>query len=115
MGIRFAILGKLVNIDFHHGQLTPVLGVHNIQVMRASREFPETADGMGWTYNHAPMLAYWNGRFYLEYLTNPVGEHIPPSQSMLTTSADGYHWDKPVSVFPVYRIPDGTVKPGVRG
>ncbi|HNU78892.1 MAG TPA: hypothetical protein PKM75_11060, partial [Prolixibacteraceae bacterium] len=76
--------GKLVNIDFHHGQLTPVLGVHNIQVMRASREFPETADGMGWTYNHAPMLAYWNGRFYLEYLTNPVGEHIPPSQSMLT-------------------------------
>jgi len=107
--------GKLVNIDFHHGQLTPVLGVHNIQVMRASREFPETADGMGWTYNHAPMLAYWNGRFYLEYLTNPVGEHIPPSQSMLTTSADGYHWDKPVSVFPVYRIPDGTVKPGVRG
>ncbi len=105
----------LVNIDYHNGQLTPALGVHNIQVMRANREFPEKADNLGWTYNHAPMLAYWNNRFYLEYLNDPVGEHIPPGQTMLTTSEDGYNWKIPVPVFPVYRIPDGTIKEGVEG
>ncbi len=103
----------IVNVDYHHGQLSPALGVHNIQVMRANREFPETADNLGWTYNHAPMLAYWNNRFYLEYLNDPVGEHIPPGQTMLTTSKDGYNWEMPVSVFPIYRIPDGTTKPDV--
>jgi hypothetical protein len=109
-------IGKtLVNIDYHNGQLSPALGVHNIQVMRANREFPETADNLGWTYNHAPMLAYWNKRFYLEYLNDPVGEHIPPGQTMLMTSEDGYNWEKPVPVFPIYRIPDGTTKEGVEG
>ena len=101
-----------VNVDYHHGQLSPAMGVHNIQVMRANREQPQTADDLGWTYNHAPMLAYWNGQFYLEYLNNPVGEHIPPGRSMLATSADGYKWSKPVTVFPEYPIPDGTFKEG---
>ncbi|PHN02437.1 MGH1-like glycoside hydrolase domain-containing protein [Flavilitoribacter nigricans] len=101
-----------VNVDYHHGQLPPAMGVHNIQVMRASREQPETADGIGWTYNHAPMLAYWNDRFFLEYLNNPVGEHIAPGRSMLVTSPDGYEWSAPETVFPEYRIPDGTYKEG---
>ncbi|GGH60442.1 hypothetical protein HNQ91_000849 [Filimonas zeae] len=106
----------LSNVDYHHGQLSPAIGVHNIQVMRASRERPELADGQGWTYNHAPMLAYWNNKYYLEYLSDPVGEHIPPGQTLLVTSADGYNWDKPVILFPPYKIPDGTKKadyPGV--
>lgn len=105
---------RLVNIDFHHGQLSPALGVHNIQVMRANRELPETADGLGWTYNHAPNLAYWNHRFYYQYLNNPVGEHIPPGRTMLVTSEDGYSWSKPVTLFPEYKIPDGTTKEGVK-
>jgi len=105
----------LVNIEFHHGQLPMALGVHNIQVMRANCELPETADGLGYTYNHAPMLAYWNGRFYLEYLNNEVGEHIPPGQTMLVTSEDGTHWSFPEVVFPTYRIPDGTTKEGQEG
>ncbi len=105
----------LSNPDYHHGQLPPAMGVHNIQVMRASREMPETADGFGWTYNHAPMLAYWNNTFYLEYLSDSVGEHIPPGQTLLVTSGDGYHWSKPIPVFPVYKIPDGTTKEGVEG
>lgn len=88
-----------VNVDYHHGQLPPAMGVHNIQVMRADREHPETADGLGWTYNHAPMLAYWNNRFYLEYLNDPVGEHIAPGRSMLVTSENGYDWSVPVTVF----------------
>lgn len=105
----------LSNVDYHHGQLSPVVGVHNMQVFRANREHPELASGLNWTYNHAPMLAYWNNTFYLEWLTNPVGEHVPPGQSMLLTSKDGYAWSKPVVIFPPYRIPDGTKKEGHPG
>src|SRR5690242_7244865 len=94
----------LVNVDYHHGQLTPAVGVHNIQVFRANREHPEMAEGFGFTYNHQPMLAYWNNKFYLEYLSDPVGEHIPPGQTLLCNSQDGYTWTKPVVVFPQYKI-----------
>lgn len=105
----------LANVDYHHGQLSPAVGVHNIQVFRANRERPELANGFNWTYNHAPMLAYWNNTFFLEYLSDPVGEHIPPSQSVLHTSKDGYNWSKPVVIFPPYRIPDGWKKEGHPG
>ncbi|WP_159520300.1 exo-alpha-sialidase [Sunxiuqinia indica] len=103
---------ELNNPDYHHGQLSPAMGVHNIQVMRANRELPETADNFGWTYNHAPMLAYWNDTFFLEYLSDPVGEHVPPGQTFLVTSEDGYEWSKPEVIFPPYSIPDGTQKEG---
>lgn len=105
----------LSNVDYHHGQLSPAVGVHNIQVMRANREQPEPENGFGWTYNHAPMLAYWNNTFYLNYLSDPVGEHIPPSQTLLQTSKDGYVWSKPDIIFPPYNIPDGTRKEGHPG
>lgn len=105
----------LANVDYHHGQLSPAVGVHNIQVMRANREQPDAANGFGWTYNHAPMLTYWNNTFYLEYLSNPVGEHVPPGQSILMTSKDGYHWSAPVIVFPPYKIADGTKKENYNG
>lgn len=100
----------LSNVDYHHGQLRPAVGVHNIQTMRANRGNAANS----WTYNHAPMLAYWNNTFYLEYLSNPVGEHVPPGQSWLQTSKDGYKWSDPVIIFPVYKIPDGFVKQGKR-
>lgn len=102
----------LVNVDYHHGQLSPAVGVHNVQVFRANREHPELAGGTSWTYNHAPMLAHWNGKFYLHFLSNPVGEHIPPGQTFLLTSSDGYNWSKPVAIFPPYKVPDGTTKEG---
>ena len=102
----------LVNADYHHGQLTPVMGVHNIQTFRANREHPEWAEGFGWTYNHAPMLAYWNKTFYLEYLSDKVGESLPPGQTFIQSSKDGYTWKKPEVIFPIYRIPDGTKKEG---
>lgn len=102
----------LVNVDYHHGQLSPAIGVHNIQAFRANREHPEKAGGNSWTYNHAPMLAYWKNTFYLEYLSDPVGEHVPPGQTLLLQSKDGYTWSDPVVIFPPYRIPDGFVKPG---
>ncbi|MDB5247164.1 MAG: six-hairpin glycosidase, partial [Segetibacter sp.] len=78
----------------------------------ANREHPEQAEGFGWTYNHAPMIAYWNNTFYVEYLSNPVGEHVPPGQTLILSSKNGYDWTKPVVAFPKYKIPDGTTKEG---
>ena len=80
-----------------------MVGVHNIQVMRANREHPAPDNGNGWTYNHQSMLAYWNGQFYMHYLSDPSDEHIPPSQTFLMTSKDGYHWTNPVTLFPTER------------
>jgi hypothetical protein len=105
----------LANVDYHHGQLSPAIGVHNIQIMRANREIKDSTTGFGWTYNHAPMLTYWNNTFFVEYLSNPVGEHIAPGQSLLQTSKDGYKWAAPVIAFPPYKIPDGTKKENYNG
>ena len=102
----------LVNVDYHHGQLRPAVGVHNVQIFRANREHPELAGDSGWTYNHAPMIAYWNNQFFVQYLSNPVGEHVPPGQTLLLSSKDGYNWSKPAVVFPPYKIPDGIRKEG---
>jgi hypothetical protein len=103
---------EMVNIDYHHGQLTPAVGVHNIQVFRADRSHPDKANGLNWTYNHAPMLAYWKNKFYLEYLSDEIGEHVPPGQTLLATSPDGYNWSTPMVIFPPYKIPNGTKKDG---
>lgn len=106
-------IGKtLSNVDYHHGQLSPAMGVHNIQTMRANRGDKNCTTS--WTYNHAPMLAYWNNTFYLEYLADPVGEHIPPGQTLLQSSKDGYNWTEPIIIFPPYKIPDGLTKEGVK-
>ena len=91
----------------HDGGLKPVVGIHSIQTMRGKQP---------WTYNHQPMLAWWHGRFYMHYLTNPRHEHEPPGKTMLQTSADGYSWSEPVELFPEYPVPDGFTKatlPGV--
>jgi hypothetical protein len=106
---------ELSNPAYHDGQLSPVIGVHNIQVMRANREHPDAANCNGWTYNHQPMLAYWNGKFYLQFLSGEVGEHIPLSQTFLQTSTDGYNWSNPDVLFPQYKVPDGYTKPDYKG
>ncbi len=105
----------LVNPAYHDGQLSPVVGVHNIQVMRANRQYPDASNCNGWTYSHQPMMAYWNGKFYLQYLSCEVGEHIPPSQTFLQTSVDGYTWTNPQVLFPIYKVPDGYTKPNYPG
>ena len=88
----------------HDGQLRPAVGVESFQVLRHNRSHPELADHFGWTYNHAPMIVYWNDRFYLEYLSNPVGEHIAPGQTLLSTSPDGREWSTPQVIFPIYNL-----------
>jgi len=102
--------GQSPNLEHHDGQLRPAVGVHSYQVLRANRTHPEWAEDWGWTYNHAPMLAYWKDRFYLEYLSNPVSEHVPPGHTLLATSKDGRNWAKPEVVFPTYAIPDGVYR-----
>lgn len=102
---------ELSNPTYHDGQLAPVVGVHNIQVVRANREYPDVSNGNGWTYNHQSMLAYWNGKFYMQYLADPVDEHVPPSHTLLMSSEDGYTWTNPDIVFPPYKVPDGYTKP----
>ena len=87
----------------HDGGLSPVVGVHNIQTMRGRRP---------WTYNHQPMMAYWNGRFYLHYLTDPRHEHEAPGKTMMQTSDDGYTWSTPRELFPEYDVPEGFTKAG---
>jgi hypothetical protein len=90
------------------GGLSPVVGVQNIQVYRANRTAPARADGLADTYLHAPMLAHWRGRFYLEYLSGPVNEHDNPTVTSLTSSADGLTWEAPVLLFPSILLPDGS-------
>jgi hypothetical protein len=95
----------------HDGRLRPAIGVANYQTFRANRTHPERAEGFGWTYNHAPMLAYWNDTFYQEYLSNPVDEHIAPGHTLVVTSRDGRTWSQPQVVFPAYEPPPGTRMP----
>ena len=90
----------------HDGALKPVVGVHSIQTMRGT---------VPWTYNHQPMMAWWNGKFYMHYLTDPRHEHEPPGKTMLQTSADGYFWTEPVELFPEYPVPDGFTKKALPG
>ena len=87
----------------HDGGLQPTIGVHNIQTMRGQKP---------WTYNHQPMMAYWNGKFYMHYLTDPRHEHEAPGKTMLQTSEDGYSWTQPVDLFPEYNVPEGFCKEG---
>jgi hypothetical protein len=98
------------NPIFHDGGLSPVIGVHNIQILRANNQHPDASNGDGWTYNHQPMLAYWQGQFWLHYLSDPRSEHVPPGRTMLMTSVDGYHWTNPIVLFPPYKVPDGYTK-----
>ncbi|MCM1163636.1 MAG: exo-alpha-sialidase [Muribaculaceae bacterium] len=103
---------ELSDPNRHDGGLSPVVGVHNIQTMRASRRYDMyRTNENGWTYNHQPMLAYWNGRFYMHYLSNPVDEHVGGGRTMLQTSVDGYTWTAPEILFPLYPVPAGFSKP----
>ena len=78
------VLNGKVDLDRHDGGLSPAIGVELIQVMRANRTHPEWAEGFGFTYNHAPMICYWNGKFHVEWLSNTYGEQLPPGHTLVT-------------------------------
>lgn len=97
-----------INTDkrYYDGGLPHAVGVHHYQTFRANRKDPSEPGHIGWTYNHQPYLAYWNDRFYLQYLSGLIQEHEPPTRLLLQTSADGFHWDAPVVLFPEYALPE---------
>lgn len=97
-----------VNTDPRHfdGLLPHAAGTHHYQIFRASRRFPTEPGSYGWTYNHQPYLAYWNDKFYVQFLSGLVQEHTPPTRLHLVTSSDGKHWSDPVVLFPEYALPE---------
>ena len=95
---------RKADVRFQDGALRHAIGTHCIQVMRAGKDPERATDGFGWTYNHAAMLCYWREHFFLDYLSDPVSEHLPPSQTLLTWSADGLSWEKPVVLFPPIEV-----------
>ena len=103
--------GNSVDPDRHEGRLRYAIGVDSRQTLRANRTNPQMAEDFGWTYNHASNLAYWEGKFYQQYLSNPVDEHIAPGQTLLTSSKDGRNWSKPEVIFPTYKAPAGVSIP----
>ena len=90
------------------GGLRLAVGVQNIEVYRANRTAPTHLDHLTDTYLHQPMLAWWRGSFYLEYLSGPRDESEAPCTDSLTSSPDGVHWAPPRVVFPSIKLPDGT-------
>lgn len=98
------------DVRAHDGALRHAIGTHCFQVMRATQTAETSTDGYGWTYNHAAMLAYWNNHFFVDYLSGPVSEHLPPSQTLITWSKDGARWAKPVVLFPPAKAPTEAYK-----
>jgi len=98
--------------DYHDGRLRPVVGVHNFEVIRCNRTHPELVtekipyypdagyENTGFTYNHQPMICYWQDKFWVIYESGPVHEHQPPCYALVTWSEDGRNWHKPQTIFP---------------
>lgn len=103
--------GVTIDPNVHEGRLRYAIGTESRQTIRVNRTHPELADGFGWTYSHASNLAYWKGKFFQQYLSNPIDEHIPPGHTLLTTSLDGRVWSKPSVIFPQYTPPEGVKIP----
>ncbi|MCB0689019.1 MAG: hypothetical protein KDC53_20915, partial [Saprospiraceae bacterium] len=103
--------GKSVDPSVHDGRLRYAIGVESRQTMRANKSINPVGEYPGWTYNHASNLAYWKGRFYQHYLSNPIYEHIPPGQTLLISSEDGRNWSEPSIIFPPYQAPEGVKLP----
>ncbi len=56
--MRYVGQPKTIDQTFHDGQLRPAIGTHSYQVLRANRTNPPDSDQLGYTYNHAPMMAF---------------------------------------------------------
>jgi len=92
--------------DLYDGRLPHAAGAHHYQVFRANRSEPVGDLPVGRTYNHQPYLAYWNGKFYLQFLGGEYQEHTPPACVFLTISEDGMNWEFPEVLFPDYELPE---------
>jgi hypothetical protein len=104
---------SVVDIEYHDGQVRPIVGVHNFEVMRSNRTHPELSvkeapyypengynRDIGFMYNHAPMICYWKDLLWLFYRSGPTNEHEEPCYNLITWSKDGRNWVKPETIFP---------------
>lgn len=92
------------DIRFHDGGLAHAKGACNYQVIHASANLSLYPEGMGFTYNHAGMLTYFNNMFLVEYLGGPKGEHEAPSAVFVCASTNGIDWGKPQQAFPPIEV-----------
>lgn len=104
------------NTDYLDGQLRPAVGAHNFEVIRCNRTHPELVteevpsypdsgfENTGFTYNHQPMICYWQGKFWVIYESGPVHEHQEPCYALITWSEDGRNWHKPQTIFPAEKF-----------
>ena len=109
-------LPPYANTDYLDGQLRPAVGVHNFEVIRCNRKYPELVtekvpnypdagfENIGFTYNHQPMICYWQNKFWVIYESGPVHEHQPPCYALITWSEDGRNWHKPQTIFPAEKF-----------
>ncbi len=91
--------------DLHDGRIPPAFGVKCYQIARANASDPHLDDGTCNTYKHAADIAYFNGKFYVEYLTNPCSEHTGAGECVLASSNDCMHWEDFQISFGKYLIP----------
>jgi hypothetical protein len=90
---------------YYDGRLPHAVGVHSFQAFRANRTRQTDGSAIGYTYNHQPYLAYWKGRFYLQFLSALAHEHEPPTHTSVAVSEDGLNWETPRIAFPKYQLP----------
>jgi hypothetical protein len=91
---------SLVDLEYPDGGLAPAIGVHNFQVFRASRDRPDLADGLGYTFSHHVDMCCWRGRLYVAWNSCQKDEDIWPSRELYSTSTDGATWSPPSELFP---------------
>lgn len=89
-----------LNFSNSTGDLPVAPGLETYTVIRADKEHPEQADDRGWTYQHHPDLAAWHGRLYVGWNSCQQDEDVWPSRELISSSADGKTWSKPVEMFP---------------
>ncbi len=107
MPLQYVGEPKFVDHRQMDGQLRPIPGTQNRQILRANRSHPPETNRAGNTYNHAPMLAHWNGKFYVQYLAHEYQENGTPTETYLMSSADGKTWSAPSRTFPAIEVQPG--------
>jgi hypothetical protein len=91
-----------IKVDFSRpdGALPPVIGAHSYQVLRSVKESKDLGDGLGFTFHHHPMLAYWKNQFYVLCNACPTHEERGQTEILLMKSRDGIKWEAPEIIFP---------------
>jgi hypothetical protein len=88
-----------VNALYADGALPPLVGTHNIQILRATKDAPERAEERGFTYNHhIGDLYYHDNTFYVTWGSGEISEHRLPYRTLVSSSADGVSWSKPAEL-----------------